>query len=405
MKAQRGGDIVSDEHQSDALHGLTPEAILPALHAIVDRYEAEGLFSGALLVTRGGCDLLAEARGLAHRGFSVPNTLDTRFDTASLGKLLTAAAAFRLTDRGVLGLDERVCDVAGIEGTKIPADVTLRHCLTHSSGIADDADEEAGEDYEAIWKAKPCYLVRETRDFLPQFAYKEPLFPAGTKSRYNNCAYVLVGLAIERRTGLPFREIVGTEVIGPAGMTGAGYFAKDGVDPLVAEGYATVKRAEGGAAGFRKNIYAYPPIGSPDAGTFVTVRDVASLFAAIESEGFLSAASRTEFLRPVSDAFTLKSGDLRRYGYALEYDFDPAGKPIRYGKDGVNPGVAAIAMRYPAADGFVAILANHDANVWSMCRDLARAAGFSRPAHGGNGCRAGCLRLFGPSGQPEGDRS
>jgi CubicO group peptidase (beta-lactamase class C family) len=370
---------VSDEHKIDPLRGLTIEAILSALRAIVDRYEAEKLFSGALLVSRGGLELLAEARGLSHRGFSVPNTLDTRFDTASLGKLLTATATFRLADRCFLGLDESVLDITGLKGTKIPADVTLRHCLSHTSGIADDADEEAGEEYEAIWKTKPCYMVREVRDLLPQFAYKEPLFPAGAKSRYNNCAYVLVGLALEKRTGLPFRKIVETEVIGPAGMAGAGYFPKDGVEPLVAEGYATVEGAEGGAAGFRKNIYAYPPIGSPDAGAFVTVRNLASLFAAIESESFLSATSRAEFLRPVIDAFTLESGDLRRYGYALEHDFDPSGMPIRYGKDGVNPGVAAIAMRYPTADGFVVILANQDTNVWSMCRDLARAAGFVSP--------------------------
>lgn len=357
-------------------------ARVPALRDIVDEYEADKLFSGALVVTQGGVGILAEARGLAHRGFSVPNTLDTRFDTASVGKLLTATAAFRLVDHGILGLDECVCDITDLAGTRIPTDVTLRHCLTHTSGIADDADEEAGEDYEAIWKERPCYLVRETADFLPQFAFKEPLFAAGTKSRYNNCAYVLVGLAIEKRTGLAFHKIIEAEVLGPAGMVGAGYFAKDGVDPFVAEGYASVEGADGEVSGFRKNIFTYPPVGSPDAGVFVTVRDLARYFAAIESDGFLSPASRAEFLRPVIDACTLKSGDLRRYGYALEHDFDPSGRLIRYGKDGINPGVAAIAMRYPATDGFVAILANQDADVWSMCRELARAAGFV-PAAGG----------------------
>jgi hypothetical protein len=59
---------VSDECENVPFRGLTSEAILPALHAIVDRYEAEGLFSGAVLVTRGGRELLAEARGLARRG-------------------------------------------------------------------------------------------------------------------------------------------------------------------------------------------------------------------------------------------------------------------------------------------------------------------------------------------------
>jgi CubicO group peptidase (beta-lactamase class C family) len=366
-----------------------PEA---QLGAIVDRYAAEELFSGALLVASGGRELLASARGLAHRGFSVPNTVGTRFDTASLGKLFTAAATFRLVDRGLLDLDAPVRDLADLEGTAIPADVTIRHCLTHSSGIADDADEEAGEDYEEIWKEKPCYMVRETRDFIPQFAHKPPLFKAGTQSRYNNCAYVLVGLALEAKTGLPFREIVEREVLGPAGMEDTGYFAKDSVAPNVAEGYATVEEgtamsdrvatpgaapAGGAPTGFRKNIYSFPPIGSPDAGVITTVRDLRKLFLAIEDDGFLSPGLRAEFLSPKIDAFTLKSGELRRYGYCLEHDLSPSGRRIRYGKDGCNPGVAAIAMRYPDADGFIAILANQDADVWTMCRELARAAGFT----------------------------
>jgi len=357
-----------------------------SLDAIVDRYTAEGLFSGAALVTRGGRELLASARGFAHRGFSVPNTLNTRFDTASLGKLFTAVATFRLVDRGILSLDESVRGLAGLEGTAIPADVTIRHCLTHSSGIADDADEEAGEDYEEIWKAKPCYMVRETRDFIPQFAYKPPLFKAGTKSRYNNCAYILVGLVLEARTGLPFRKIVEREVLWPAALADTGYFAKDSVAPNVAEGYATMEDTgnapEGsaedgiGPGGFRKNIYAFPPIGSPDAGIITTVRDLEKLFRALEDDAFLSPELRAEFLSPQIDAFTLKSGELRRYGYCLEHDIAHSGKRVRYGKDGVNPGVAAIAMRYPDRDGFIAILANQDADVWTMCRELAGAAGL-----------------------------
>jgi len=348
-----------------------------SLRAIVDRHETDNLFSGAVLVERGGEELLGDARGLAHRGFSVPNGVDTRFDTASLGKLFTAAAAFRLVMGGLLALDERVTDIVDLCGTQIPEDVTIGHCLTHSSGIADDADEEAGEDYEDIWRAKPCYLARETSDLLPNFVHKAPLFKAGAASRYNNCAYGLVGLAMEKRAGMPFRSVVEREVIAPLGLTRTGYFAKDGVDAQAAEGYASVEDDQGRPVGFRKNIYAYPPVGSPDAGIFTTVRDLSKLFAGLESTDYLGLGLRDSFLSPVIDAFTLKSGHLRRYGYCLEYDYPPSGTLLRYGKDGCNPGVAAIAMRYPAADGFVAVLANQDADVWTMCRELAAAAGFS----------------------------
>lgn len=224
-------------------------------------------------VCEGREEILTEARGMMHRGFRPPNCVETRFDTASLGKFFTAVTVFRMIDRGLIGLGEKVRDIVDLEGTRIPRDLAGAHCLTHSSGIADDADEEAGEDYGEIFKTKPCYTLREASDFLPQFAHKEPIFPAGTKSRYNNCAHVLVGLAIEAKTGLPFRKLVERGVLAPAGLPSSGYFAKDGIEPNVAEGYASIE-----------------------------------------------------------------------------------------GKDGCNPGVAAIAMRYPKSEGFVAVLANQDAS-------------------------------------------
>lgn len=344
------------------------------LEQILERYVQDNQFSGAVLVRKGNADLLWQARGLAHRGFCVPNTVNTRFDTASLGKVWTAVAAFRLADKGILALDDRVTELAGLTGTNIPPEVTIAQCLSHSSGIADDADEEAGEDYEAIWQAKPCYLVRETSDLLENFVHKAPLFKAGSASRYNNAGYILVGLAMEKRTGLPFRTIVEREVIQPLGLRDTGYFAKDGIDGNVAEGYATITDSNGSTVGFRKNIFSYPPVGSPDAGICTSVRDLSKLFDGIQSDKFIGTPLNGRLLSPVIDAFTLKSGDIRRYGHSLEFDYSASGTLRRYGKDGVNPGVATIAMYYPATDGFVAILSNQDSDVWSMCRELAAAA-------------------------------
>jgi hypothetical protein len=52
-----------------------------------------------------------------------------------------------------------------------------------------------------LFITKPNYSIRNTNDFLPQFAYNPPLFKAGTNVRYNNCAFILLGLAIEKLTG------------------------------------------------------------------------------------------------------------------------------------------------------------------------------------------------------------
>ncbi|MDP3179343.1 MAG: serine hydrolase domain-containing protein [Spirochaetaceae bacterium] len=349
-----------------------------ALEEIIDRYEGEKGFSGSFLVEAMGRELLSGARGFAHRGFAVPNKVDTRFDTASVTKIFTAAAAFRMADRGLVGLDERVRDIVDLGDSPIPREVTLRHCLTHSSGIADDADEESGEDYEDIWKEKPCYAVRTTGDFLPQFVHKEPLFAPGNGCRYNNCAFVLAGLVLEARSGISFRRVIEREVFAAIGMTRSGFFAKDGIEPELAEGYADCPETEGEPARLRKNIYSFPPIGSPDAGACTTVHDLRRFFAALEGDGYLSPQSRSAMLAPVLAYSKLETGGERRMGFALEFDYAEDGVPIRFGKDGVNPGVAAIAMRYPRSKGFVALLANRDADVWSLCRELARAAGMDR---------------------------
>ena len=155
-------------------------------------------FSGVVLVTQGSSQLFAGTYGCASRSWKVPNTLTTRFDTASVTKLFTAVATLQLIDQGLLAFDTPVIDFLGLQGTAIERAVNVYHLLTHTSGIADDAEEESGEVYADIWKTRPNYAVTETADFLPQFAHKPPNFPPGQGCRYCNCGYVLLGLLIEK---------------------------------------------------------------------------------------------------------------------------------------------------------------------------------------------------------------
>ena len=135
------------------------------------------LFSGAVLITQGESRLYGRAYGYASRAWRVPNTLDTRFDTASITKLFTAVATLQLIDRGLLAFDTPVVERLHLEDTPFSKEITVSHLLTHTSGLGDDADEEAGERYEDVWKAKPNFFVVETRDFLPQFVNKSANFP------------------------------------------------------------------------------------------------------------------------------------------------------------------------------------------------------------------------------------
>src|SRR5918994_475377 len=125
---------------------------------VLDEYfrhrAAQDLFSGAVLITQSATQLYARAYGYASRAWGVPNTLDTRFDTASVTKLFTAIATLQLIDRGMLAFDTPVVERLGLEGTPLSKDVTVFHLLTHTSGIGDDADEEAGGPYPKPWEKK-----------------------------------------------------------------------------------------------------------------------------------------------------------------------------------------------------------------------------------------------------------
>ena len=150
---------------------------------VLERYfqelEQQDRFSGAVLITQGRSQLYAGAYGYASRPWKVRNTMDTRFDTASITKLFTSVAALRLIDLGLLAFDTSVIDFLELGDTAISREVNVYHLLTHTSGIGDDCEEEDGESYEDLWKSRPNYSVTTTADFLPQFIHKPANFPPG----------------------------------------------------------------------------------------------------------------------------------------------------------------------------------------------------------------------------------
>jgi CubicO group peptidase (beta-lactamase class C family) len=258
-----------------------------ALDAWLRARAAAGEFSGVVLVRRADETLFSGAYGPASRRWPVPNTRATRFDTASVTKLFTAVAVLQLVDEGELALGTPIREIVELSGTTISPRVTLGQLLTHTSGIADDADEEAGESYEALWADKPVHAVLRTRDLLPQFAGRAPNFPPGAGCRYCNGGYVLAGLAIEAVTGTAYRDHIRAAVFARAGMTASDFYHRAEAVADVAEGWDQVLDGDR-VTGWRQNIFSYPPIGSPDGGAHSTVDDLVRFLRAVRGGCLLS---------------------------------------------------------------------------------------------------------------------
>ncbi|MBV7327496.1 beta-lactamase family protein [Chloroflexi bacterium TSY] len=350
---------------------------------ILDQYfyelERQNQFSGVVRITQGDVELYAGAYGYANRPWRIRNRLDVRFDTASITKLFTAVAIFQLIDQGIFTFDTGVTDFLAFEHDVIPkdavsSDVTIYHLLTHTSGIGDDCEEEDGEIYEELWKTKPNYSVTRTEDFLSQFIHKPANFAPGEGCRYCNCGYVLLGLMLEKATGLEYRDYVRKNIFARAEMAQSDFYYRQHVHENVADGYDPLKDEEGNVVGWKKNIYSFPPIGSPESGALVTAADLDRFLWAVKAGILCSDELAGTFFQPQVHHKD-RDGWTMMYGYGMWFHVDESGKVICCQKEGINAGVSGMIRHFPTQDRStedinVVILSNMMDDAWEPIQKI-----------------------------------
>jgi CubicO group peptidase (beta-lactamase class C family) len=318
------------------------------------------VFSGVVDVRRDGDLLFRSASGLASPRWGVANTLDMRFDVASISKLFTSVAVLQQVAAGRLDLDASIHEYADLTGTTISPAVTLRHLLTHTSGIADIAEEDDDESYAEVFRVVPCHTIMTARDFLPLFAGKPPHFAPGSGSRYCNASYVVAGLAVEHASGRDVRDYIEAEVFAPAGMTRSGYFDKRYAIGDLAEGFdpTDVGRLE-------QNIYAYPPQGGPDGGAYCTAGDLHAFVAALRGRQLLPADLTDQFL---TCQVAGDDGGPAGHGFGLVFN------ELGYYKDGESEGASGIVSHLSVWNADIVILSNTMDGAWPVLGELVRRA-------------------------------
>lgn len=336
---------------------------LAAFETTLAQLAADDRFSGAVLATYRGEPFFGAAYGYANRAWKAPCGLDTRFDLASITKLFTAVATLQLVERGDIDLGTSAVDYLGLGGTTISPAVTPYHLLTHTSGIADDADEEAGERYEDLFVTEPNYSFTQTIDQFPHFVTRPPNFAPGQGCRYCNSGYLVLGLMIERATQMPYRDYVRTNVFERAGMTRSGFFRMDVVEPDVAEGVEPVLGADQQLVGWRRNIYSYPPIGDPAGGAHATVGDLLAFHRALTAGRLLGPELTSAMLTP-HEVHSRKNDLTRMTGYGFEFKVTAGDRVRLLEKEGVNVGTSGLLRHYPDHDLTLAILGVGQDAVW-----------------------------------------
>lgn len=327
----------------------------------LDTLSRENAFSGVVKIQRDNETLFEQAVGLANRAFSIANQLDTRFRIASITKMFTAVAVLQLIEQERVTLQTRIKPLLGLDGSGVPENATVFHLLTHTSGMADYFDENqyGMDDFAAMWETIPCQSLRCPADYVPLFIDQPPQFAPGEKFNYNGAGYIVLGLLIEQLSGLSYPGYIQRHIFDVAGMRQTGFFSFADVVTNVAEGYLPVKDETGAIMGWQRNIYATTAHGAPDGGAFSTADNLLAFLAAVRANRLLSSEMTKTFLTPhVLD--TVTEDYIWKYGFANWFILDPAGRILRSGHPGEEPGISCRLFSYPQQGVDVVILGNQD---------------------------------------------
>lgn len=323
-------------------------------------------FSGVILVKKGEEVLFSESFGYANRNFNVPNTMETKFRIASVSKMFTAVAILQLIEKGLIDFETSIVNLLELQELKLSSEINIHHLLTHTSGIADYYDEASGdEEWERMWTETPIYTIRSLNDYLKLFINLKPISKPGEKFQYNNAGYVLLGLAIEKISGMNYYDYIKSNIFDYVNMPNSGFYSLDEVVQNVAEGYEQIDGK------WFRNIYTATPTAGSDGGATTTAEDLITFIHTLQKGDLLSKEMTKKILSPyVIDEESNGFRDyIWKYGYANYFLLDDD-NIIRGGHTGEEYGVSSRVYFYPNLGIDVAILGNEGFNAGKIGWDI-----------------------------------
>ena len=313
----------------------TPETLAAKLEQLVRLEQREKRMpSLSAAILRDGELVWETALGLADVESGLEATPDTQYRIGSITKTFTAAAIMQLRDAGKLDLEDTLD--RHVEGAAHRP--TIRRLLSHASGLQRETQNDS---WLTLRFAPPEELV-ET------LAQAELVLPSGARFHYSNLAYALLGVVVERVSGIPYRDYVRTRLFDPVGLTRVSFAP----EPPAALGYLAQPYADGIWDTIGVDTGAWESAGQ----LWGTAGDICrwGAFLADPDESVLAASSAEEMrtVQLIDDHERWLSG----YGLGLELRRD--GERILAGHGGSMPGFIARLYFSPKEKVVVAVLTN-----------------------------------------------
>ena len=295
------------------------------------------VFSGTVLLAKNGRTIYSSAFGQANKDFSVPNTIDTKFNLGSMNKMFTSVIIAQLVEQGKLSYEDPLSKfLPDYPSAASAGKVRIKHLLTHTSGLGSYFNDEFDRSSRARFR---------TVDDMMQLAKGDSLaFEPGTRWSYSNTGMLVLGKVIEVVTKQDYFAYVREHLHKPAGMTNTDAYELDEVNPNLAVGYQAQFR-EDGTKRFRNNVFMHVIRGGPAGGGYSTAHDLLRFAEGLQSGKLVSPATFTLLTTP--------KPELKSPQYGFGFGTDTATNVV--GHSGGFPGISSNLDIFKGT-GYVAIV-------------------------------------------------
>jgi len=268
---------------------------ISSLEMKIDQYmslEVQQGFSGVIAISTESGQKIYRAYGYSDKDKGLKNNIETVFDIGSLTKQFTGAAILKLEEEGRLSVNDSLLKFF----PSIPNDkrnITIHQLLTHSSGLP----YSLGSDFEKL----------NSGIFLERIFATDLLFIPGEKYSHSHAGYSLLGVLIERVSGVKYEEYLNTKFFSPLGMTSTGYVLPNWDFSNIANGYRKCRNwgkpmdLNWGTEGPYWNLKA-------NAGLLSTAEDLMKWQEALKTDAIFNDVELEKFFYP-----HIREGDARSY--------------------------------------------------------------------------------------------
>lgn len=266
------------------------------LNGLNQYFKKQRKFSGSVLISKNNEIIFKEAYGYSNKEKEIKNTPQTKFMIGSMTKSITALSIMQLAEKGMLSIEQNIEEY--IPNFYNGQGITIRNLLNHTSGIPNFV----------MVKKQIKWDEHHTPDEILQIVKNHKLkFPVNKKYSYSNTNYLILGLIIEKASGMSYHQYVKNNIFIPAEMNNSGFIEEEEQENI-ASNYIK------GDKGYHMDPSMFFACGD----VVSTVNDIYLLDRAIQYGKLLKTETIKEMQKPHHDGKYVKCG----YGLFINNHFD-----------------------------------------------------------------------------------